>query len=438
MPAAAWSHRPVFFGNPDSPELRSRLLPASVPFRFFGTAAVFHCLAWLALYAASDAVSQQSGGLGPGIAALHLFTLGVLVMTAIGASLQLLPIATRQPVASITAAKAVWWLLAPGVALLAAGMGIGPLPLAYAGAAAVIAALAVYAWLLGNNLAHARGMPLVVAHGWAALACLAGLAVSGYTLVAHHGMGFLPDLRGAAILHLTLAAYGFMGMLVLGLSDLLIPMLAISPAPAKDGGYAVLGGCAAAIVLTVVFALAGAPRIAYAFSALVGAAASLVHVVRLARCLRRRHGRAQRRWLLLVFASWAMLPASLLAAAALALDAPVPRLPALFAALLVPGWLLTLLLGVLQRIAPFLASVHASGRARSAPLPSALTADGPLNAHAACHFAALGLLAAGIAADRGELIAVGAVAGAAGAVAFAAFLAVLFLRLRRLAPASAG
>ena len=110
----------MFFPGGGSPTLQGRLLPASVPFRYFGAAAVFHCAAWLALYAGRESIPSQGGGFGPGLAALHLFTLGVLVMTAIGASLQLLPIATRQPVVSVRAAKAVWWLLTPGVALLLA------------------------------------------------------------------------------------------------------------------------------------------------------------------------------------------------------------------------------------------------------------------------------------------------------------------------------
>ncbi len=428
----------MFFPGGGSPTLQGRLLPASVPFRYFGAAAVFHCAAWLALYAARDSVPVQGGGFGPGLAALHLFTLGVLVMTAIGASLQLLPIATRQPVVSVRAAKAVWWLLTPGVALLATGMGAGPLGLAIAGATAVVAALALYSWLLWANLRHARGMPLVVAHGWTALACLAGLGLSGYALVAHYGTGFLPDLRGAGILHLTLAAYGFMGMLALGLSELLVPMLAMSPAPAKPGSYAILGACAAAIALTALLVFAGAPRTAYAVPALAGAGAGALHGIRLLRCVRRRHQRAQRRWLGLVLASWVLLPASLVAAAALALDAPVPRLPALFVALLVPGWLLTLLLGVLQRVAPFLASMHAAARTKPAPLPSALTSDAPLNAHAACHAVALLLLAAGIVSGRGDWIGAAAIAGACGAAAFALFLATVFVRLARLGPAPAG
>jgi len=77
---------------------RNRLLPVSIPFRFFGAAVVFHVCAWLALGAGADAAATFMGGLGWPLAALHLITLGVLVSTAIGASLQLLPVATRQAV----------------------------------------------------------------------------------------------------------------------------------------------------------------------------------------------------------------------------------------------------------------------------------------------------------------------------------------------------
>ena len=42
----------------------SRLLPASIPFRFFGAAVVFHLLAWLALLAGAERVPRFAGGLG--------------------------------------------------------------------------------------------------------------------------------------------------------------------------------------------------------------------------------------------------------------------------------------------------------------------------------------------------------------------------------------
>jgi len=58
----------------------SRLLPASIPFRFFGAAVAYHLLAWLALLAGADQFPRFSGGPGWPLAALHLVTLGVLVM----------------------------------------------------------------------------------------------------------------------------------------------------------------------------------------------------------------------------------------------------------------------------------------------------------------------------------------------------------------------
>ena len=87
----------------------SRLLPMSIPFRFFGAAIVFHVLAWLAVLAGAQQLPRFAGGLGWPLAALHLVTLGVLVMTALGASLQLLPVATRQPVRSTQRAFAPGW-----------------------------------------------------------------------------------------------------------------------------------------------------------------------------------------------------------------------------------------------------------------------------------------------------------------------------------------
>ena len=122
---------------------RSRLLPASVTLRYFGAAVAFHVLGWLALLdGAGDLLRFAAyGGLGPALAALHLITLGVLTMTAVGATLQLLPVATRQPVRSLAAVKLAWWLLAPGVALFALGATAYRPALLGIGAAAVVAAL---------------------------------------------------------------------------------------------------------------------------------------------------------------------------------------------------------------------------------------------------------------------------------------------------------
>lgn len=417
---------------------KSRLLPPSVPLRFFGAAVFFHLIAWLALLAGSPRVPGFAGGLDWPLAALHLFTLGVLVMSAIGASLQLLPVATRQPVFSTHGPAVIWWLYAPGVAALTLGMGLARPVLLAAGAVAVVAALALYAWLLARNLLGARGMPGVVAHGWAALVSLLVLAASALLLAATWMGAPLVDRNTLLALHVAFAAYGFMGMLALGLSYILVPMFALSSAPAERPQIVSFAFAALALVLIALAATGVVPRWCLAGAIGAGAVAVALHLRLMTRALatgmRRELGRSFR----LVRVAWAALVASLAVALALVLDAPVPRLANGFGLLVVGGWLLTFLLGILQRILPFLASMHTSPGARP-PTPSALTSERPLAVHFACHLAALGLLAAAIGMDSVALAALAAAVGAAGAVAFAVFFVVLVRRMRGAAtPAARG
>ena len=405
---------------------RSRLLPMSVPFRYFGAAVAFHVLAWAALMAGARDVPSFAGGLGLPFAALHFATLGVLAMAAIGATLQLLPVATRQPVRSVGAAKLVWWLLVPGT-LLFAGGAAAYAPRAMApGAALAVAALAVYAWLLARNLWNARGMPVVVAHGWAAFAALAGLAVTGLALVARYEHGLALDhgaFRGA---HLVLAAYGFMGLLVFGLSQFLLPMLAIARPPTLRAAYAALAAALGALVLALAGFFAGSQAL-LAAAALAGLGAAGVHVVSLERSLRARLRPALGPAFALVRLGWALLLASLVLALAMALGWAPPRAGVLFVLLLVPGWLLTFLLAVLQRIVPFLASVHAG---HGAPLASSLSPEGPLVAHRILHVAALASLLLAVLLDAPWYAHAAAAAGLAGSLAFGAFFIGVLARLR--------
>jgi hypothetical protein len=404
----------------------SRLLPLSVPFRFFGAAVVFHVFAWAALLAGARDVPSFPGGLGLPFAALHLATLGVLAMAAVGATMQLFPVATRQPVNSITAVKAVWWLLVPGVALFAGGAAAYAPRAMAPGSALAAAALALYAWLLARNLIHARGMPVVVAHGWAALAALLGLAVTGLALVARYEHGLALDHGAFRGMHLALAAYGFMGLLALGLSQFLLPMFAVARPPSPRAAYAALGAALVALVLALWAYFGGGERL-LAAAALAGLLAAAIHIVALERSLRARLRPALGTAFALVRVSWACLAASLALAAAMALGWAPPRAGVAFVVLLVPGWLLTLLFAVLQRIVPFLASVHAGA---SAPLASALSAPAPLAAHRALHLAALAGLLAAVILNAPWLAQVAAATGLAGALAFGGFFTGVLSRLR--------
>lgn len=401
---------------------RSRLLPMSVPFRYFGAAAAFHVAAWALLLASPGEFVSFGGGLGPAFAALHLLTLGVLAMAAIGASLQLLPVATRQAVRAVSAAKTAWWLLASGVALFAAGAtAYAPQAMAVA-AVLVVAALAIYGALLGANLKGARGMKVVVAHGWAALACLAALAATGLALLARYEHGLALDHVAFRTAHLVLATYGFMGLLALGLSNLLLPMLALAPPPPPRHAYAALGTAAAAIALGVFGFLAAA--------SLLGLLAAAAHVFSMERSLRARLRRPLGGSFLLMRVSWACLLASLAAAALMALGTAPSWLPLAFGVLLVPGWLLTFMLGVLQRILPFLGSVHASSTAHGTPLISALTPRRLLAVQQALQIAALaGLLAAAVSGSA-PLARAAAAAGLGAAIAFALFYFRVLVKVR--------
>lgn len=413
-----------------------RLLPAALPFTFFAAAALFHVAAWAALALGATAWAEGRAGLGWPLAALHATTLGVLVATAIGASLQLLPVATLQPVRRPTLIGWTAALYLPGCALVVAGMGLGAPTLLAAGALPVLAALVAWAALLAPNLRGARGMPGVVLHGWGALAALALLAVSAAALVAVWIGQPLLDRDTARALHLAAGVFGLVGLLVLGLSAILLPLLALAAVPSEReqiaGGAAAIG----AVGLAALAALLPAATMPLRALALVaGAAAFAIHLRAMRRVLRTGMRRDLGDGGRLIRASWLAAPAALLlAAAAVALDAlghEGGRLAArLFIVAAVGGWLLAFLLGVLQRIAPFLASMHAAQARRRAPTPSALTLAPALGWHRRAHGAALLALLGGTALGAPQVVLAAALVGLGGALAWAAFFAVLLKRFR--------
>lgn len=408
-----------------------RLLPASLPWRFFGAAVVFHALAWLALLAGADDWPRWHGGLGWPLAALHLITLGTLLSCAIGASLQLLPVATRQPVRSQRLMAALWWAYVPGVALLALGMGRAEPNWVAAGAAAVLVALAVFGALLGLNLRGARGMPGVVLHGWGALVALGLLGLSAIALVALWLGRPLLDAAAARGLHLLAAAFGVMGLLVFGLSYVLLPMFALAPVPDERRQLASGAAAMAAIALAIAAAFGVAPTVLRLAAIGAGTLALALHLQlmrqTLATGMRRDLGRA----LVLMRIGWGSLALALGLALALVLGAPAETFGRLLGIAVIGGWLLSFLFGVLQRILPFLASMHAARGQKRPPTPSALTLDRPLAWHLACHVAALALLAAATLSAAPALATAAALVGLAGALCFGTFFAVLLLRLQR-------
>jgi hypothetical protein len=413
---------------------KGRLLPASVPFRFFAAAVVFHLLLWVSLLASAEELTHFRGGLGPALASIHLLTLGILAMTAIGAAVQLLPVATRRSLAAVWPIKLVFWLAVPGLALLIFGMWTRSPAVLLAGSLAAAAGLLLFAVLLADNLRRAGSMPVVAAYGWSALAALVGLVLLGVALSVDYLRAFLPDHGAAALAHMILGGYGFMGFLALGFSHVLVPMFALAAAPPKAPSLIAFALASGGLILGTAGALAGDPAILTVALA-AGAAAALVHIRLMMGVL--RGGMRKRLGLsfVLIRAGWAMLLASFVVGLAALFGLAGANGATLFGLVLIGGWLLTFLLGVLQRILPFLASMHAArSQGGLPPLLSELGGERSLQVHAAAHALALALVGLGIAIDAPALVQAGAAAGTLGALAFALFAGSVITRALRTAP----
>ena len=402
---------------------KSRLLPASIPFRFFATAAVFHVLMWLALLAWANEATSFRGGPGPTLATVHILVLGVLTTTAIGASAQLLPVATRHALAAVWPIKLVFWLTVPGIAALIVGMHAANPAIIIPAAIVTLVGLLLYAGLLADNLRRAGNLPVVAAYGWAALVALVLLAGLGLALALDYGTEALPNHAAAALAHMILGGFGFMGLLVLGFSHVLMPMFALAAAPPSRPSFIAFALAAAGVMFGSVGALADSPP-TLTVAALIGLSAAAIHLWLMSRVLKSGMRKRLGQSFLLIRAAWILLPATLLVGLAALYGLAGSNGPTLFGFLLIAGWLLTFLLGVLQRILPFLASMHASRAAGAAPpLLSELAASAPLKLHAICHSIALAALLLAIATDSTWLTRVGSAVGLVGAVAFAWFTA---------------
>jgi hypothetical protein len=408
---------------------KSRLLPTSIPFRFFATAAGFHVLLWLVLLIGANAAVGFRGGLGVTLAAVHVLTLGVLMTTAIGASVQLLPVATRRTLHAVWPIRLVFWLAVPGMIALIGAMYTAQTDILIPAAIITTAGLLVFCGLLADNLYRASGLAVVGAYGWSALTALILLIALGVALAVNEDAGFLPNHGAAALAHLILGGFGFMGFLVLGFSHILVPMFALAPAPAKRPSVASFIAAAVALILGTLGALVGSRNMLTA-AGLIGLAAAATHLWLMYRVLKTGMRKRLGLSFILVRAAWLMLPATLIVGLAALYGLAGHNGATLFSFLLLFGWLLTFLLAILQRIMLFLASMFVTPPARGGtPIVSELAGTFSLRLHAVCHALALATLAAAIIFDDAMVARVGASIGLIGAMAFAWFTADVIRRM---------
>lgn len=183
----------------------------------------------------------------------HLFTLGWITTSIMGALYQFLPVALGEPIRSVRAGHIAFALYVPGVAAFVLGMVTGAVPVMLAGAAALGAGVLVFAVNLGATLWGAAHRDVT----WWALAgadlYLCVTLVLGLALAGNLRWGYLGSARLTALgTHLHVALTGWVLLVMVGVAHRLLPMFLLSHGAKEWFAKAAVGLLAAgAAMLTV-------------------------------------------------------------------------------------------------------------------------------------------------------------------------------------------
>lgn len=391
-------------------------------------------LVWLALGAtglvALAPLLAQGGFLSPHVIAVtHCFTLGWITTSIFGALYQLFPVALGVPARSVRVGHATFWVLQAGVVSLVAGTWWWRTPLIAAGWVVLFLAVGGLAW---NVLPQRRRAPRGHAIGRYVSAAHMALGLAMAVVAARIGaeLGWWRiDRLGYLAAHAHLAVVGFATLTAVGVGSRLLPMFLLSHGhaewplrwigPAVGAGLVVFAAgelvSSGALIVTGAFAMAGGLAL---YLGLVSG--YFLHRVR--RVL--DPGLAH-----VAVAFFYLALATVLGLLVFTISGFHPRLIVDYAVTGIVGWLSLLIVGIYQKIVPFLTWLHRfASRVGEPGVPriADLTVPAVGWTMLALFTAGLGLLLAGVAAGSGA-------AARAGAAGFAAATALLVLQHARLA-----
>lgn len=406
----------------------SRLLPPDIPFRFFAVAVAVHVGVWVMLTVSADQVAVFRGGPGGVLTAVHLLTLGVLAMVVMGASYQILPVASGQPWPAVWPCRLSYWLYLVGLILLFTGMYQGDQALMLGGGGLAAAAFLIFIVLVVTILARIEILTLLRVHVGGALVSLMALVVLGLLLMFDYGSGVFADRSSVGLIHMMLAVFGFMGLLTFGYSYILVPMFALAAAPRVRSGLISFAFIVAGLGLAVAGALK-ANDVLLTAAVVPALAAAALHMGVLVQLMRQGMKKNLGLSFVLVRTAWVLLLVALVVGGLTASGVLDDRGLVLFGFISLFGWLLTFLLGILQRIIPFLAAMNTSAGGVP-PRLSELASEKPLRIHAFFHFLALAAITFGIIFDDDGIILFGGICGTVGALSFAWFAIEVFQHMK--------
>lgn len=375
--------------------------PIGVPLRFFLTAPLFALMAALLLL--WQGPSLFSSRWNPALLGLtHLLTLGFIGLTMLGAVLQMLPVVASAPVRRpVRIATLVHALGTGGIGLLCYGL-IFTAPIALQIALPTLGtAFLLFAVLIVITLRRAPPNNMTARVMRLAALMLAATVLLGLVLLSNHAFGWWLQAREMLTnLHLTWGLLGWVGLLVVGVAYQVVPMFQLTPPyPAK------LTRWLAALLFILLLGLAPAshfPALRMLLGVLLAAGFAIF-----ALCTLWLQSRRRRKLPDVTLSFWRGGMTSLLLAIALWLTAQlVPvlgvtqRYGQLLGMLMIVGFAMSVINGMLYKIVPFLVWFHLQSR-RGANGPTVPNVRGILpESHTRwqmwLHFAALGTLLAAV------------------------------------------
>lgn len=207
----------------------SKAPPFLLPGEHFAAALAFLAVGALGLVAVAPALAS---GFYPSfgvIATTHLFTLGWITTSIMGALYQFLPVALGQTIRSVRLAYVTFALYVPGLAAFVAGFALSRSTLMLAGAATFGTAVLLF---VGNLAATLRRSEKRDVTWWAltfAAIYLVVTLLSGLALAGNLRWGFLGGGRFAALgVHLHVAIAGWVLLVMVSVAHRLLPMFLLS------------------------------------------------------------------------------------------------------------------------------------------------------------------------------------------------------------------
>lgn len=334
--------------------------PLHIPLRFFYTAPWMGCIAALLLLGGAD--DAFASRWSPQVLALtHLLTLGFMAMVMLGAMFQLVPVISGRLLPGGTAvATAVHVSLVCGALLLAAGFALRVYSLFAWAVPLLLLAFGIFLAALGAPLLRrSGGGDAVFSMRLAALALLLTVALGLWRAANYAGWSLPPAPAHVGTAHLAWGLGGWVLLLVMGVGYQVIPMFHVTPAYPSWLARAMPVAVFVSL-LALTFGQASLTRDAASACLAVIAIVYAAYTVALLQRRRRRLPDVTVRFWRLSLASLMLAALSLLAWTACrytAAPAP-PQMAMLIGALVIYGFAVSVILGMLQKIVPFLVFLH--------------------------------------------------------------------------------